>query len=68
MAVDRLTPAARRRLVQLPLGALGIHRYSTSYPWAGAHIADTVPEAGRRVWTVTPEDEELAANHREAED
>jgi hypothetical protein len=36
-----------------------------SYPWAGCHIADTVPIEGRRVWKLTPEDEEAVVRLRE---
>lgn len=53
----------RQALINQPLAALGVHVHGTSYPWSGVHIEDTVPTEGRRVWKVTPEDEELVVRH-----
>lgn len=55
-----MSPADRRRLIERPFI---ITRAPASYRWAGVHIEDTVPTDGRRVWTVTPEDEEAYNLH-----
>lgn len=56
---------ARWQMCHAPLPVVRIH--VRSYRWGGVHIEDTVPTEGRRVWTVTKEDEETFARIREGD-
>jgi len=54
----------RQRLIHMPIPWVRVLPHS--YRWGGTHIAESVPTEGRRVWRVTPADEEVLMNiHRE---
>jgi hypothetical protein len=33
-----MSPAERRRLIEAPFSALGVHRFGHSYPWSGVLV------------------------------
>lgn len=48
-----------QRMMRAPLPAICAGRVmDRSYRWAGVHINRPIPTEGRRVTTITPEDEE----------